>query len=55
MSVGFDHIALATPRISDAPVFLVGELGGVSGFGGPAGPYRWWHWDYPGGGRIEVI
>ncbi len=50
-----DHIALATHRITDAPPFLAGVLGGVSGFGGPSGTFRWWHWDYAGGGRIEVI
>ena len=55
MPVVFDHIAVAAHRIADAPRFLVGELGGRSGFGGPAGDYRWWHWDYPGGGRLEVI
>lgn len=55
MPVAFDHVALAAPRIAAAPEFLVGELGGVSGFGGPAGDYRWWHWDFAGGGRIEVI
>ncbi len=54
MSVVFDHIAVAGPRIADAPAFLVGELGGESGFGGPVGDYRWWHWNYPGG-RLEVI
>lgn len=53
--IALDHIAIAATRIADAPEFLVGALGGVSGFGGPAGDYRWWHWDYPGGGRIEVI
>ena len=55
MSVVFDHIAIGAHRISDAPAFLVGELGGVSGFGMPVGPYGFWHWDYPGAGRIEVI
>lgn len=55
MPVLFDHIALAAPRIAAAPDFLVGELGGESGFGGPAGEYTFWHWDYTGGGRIEVI
>ena len=55
MPVLFDHIALAAPRIAVAPDFLVGELGGLSGFGGPAGEYAFWHWDYPDGGRIEVI
>ena len=55
MPTAFDHIALATRRIADAPTFLVGELGGISGFGGPSGDFRWWHWDFDGGGRIEVI
>lgn len=55
MRIAFDHIALAMPRIADVPEFLVGQLGGLSGFGGPSGAYRWWHWDYPEGGRIEVI
>ena len=55
MPTVFDHIALATHSIADAPALLVGELGGVSGYGGPSGDFRWWHWDYEGGGRIEVI
>ena len=55
MPVAFDHIAVAAHRIADALSFLVGELGGRSGYGGPVGEYRWWHWDYPGGGRLEVI
>ncbi len=55
MPVVFDHVALAAPRIADAPDLLVGILGGTSGYGGPSGEFRWWHWDYPQGGRIEVI
>jgi hypothetical protein len=55
MPVLFDHVALGAHRIVDATDFLVGELGGASGFGGPSGPYRFWHWDFPGPGRIEVI
>ena len=55
MPVAFDHIAIAAPRIEAAPAFLVGELGGRSGFGGSDGEYRWWHWDYANGGRLEVI
>jgi methylmalonyl-CoA/ethylmalonyl-CoA epimerase len=53
--VAFDHIAIAMQKITDATPFLVGELGGTSGYGGPSPEYRWWHWDYPGGGRIEVL
>ncbi len=33
----------------------MGALGGRSGFGGPSPGYRWWHWDFPDGGRIEVL
>ncbi len=55
MSAVFDHIAVATPQITDAPDFLVGKLGGISGYGGPSGNFKWWHWDFEGGGRIEVI
>jgi methylmalonyl-CoA/ethylmalonyl-CoA epimerase len=55
MPIVLDHVAIGAPRINDAPDFLVGELGGKSGYGGPAGEYRFWHWDYPGIGRIEVI
>lgn len=55
MPLVFDHIALGAARIADAPDFIVGELGGESGYGGPAGAYGFWHWDFPGPGRIEVI
>lgn len=53
--IAFDHIAIATHRIADAPELLAGELGGRSGYGGPSPGFRWWHWDYDGGGRIEVL
>jgi catechol 2,3-dioxygenase-like lactoylglutathione lyase family enzyme len=55
MSPVFDHIAIAAPKVTDAPEFLVGELGGISGYGGPSGDFSWWHWDFEGGGRIEII
>jgi len=55
MPTVFDHVAIATQKIADAPEFLVGELGGISGYGGPSGDFSWWHWDYEGGGRIEII
>ena len=51
----FDHIAIAAHRIADAPDFIVGALGGRSGFGGPSPGYCWWHWDFPDAGRIEVL
>ena len=55
MPTVFDHIAIATHKVVEAPEFLVGELGGVSGYGGPSGDFSWWHWDFEGGGRIEII
>ncbi len=55
MPTVFDHVAIATNKITDAPDFLVGELGGISGYGGPSGDFTWWHWDFEGGGRIEII
>ncbi len=55
MPTVFDHIAIVTQEIAHAPSFLVGELGGISGYGGPSGDFSWWHWDYEGGGRIEII
>jgi methylmalonyl-CoA/ethylmalonyl-CoA epimerase len=54
-SVRFDHIALALPRIADAPGVLVGVLGGVPDGGAPAGAFSFGCWRFAGGGRIEVI
>jgi methylmalonyl-CoA/ethylmalonyl-CoA epimerase len=51
----FDHIAIATHRLADAPAFLVGELGGIPEFGMPSGPYTFGQWRYAGGGLIEVL
>ena len=55
MSIDLDHVAIGIARINDGTDFLVGELGGKSGHGGPTGEYSFWHWDFPGGGRIEMI
>jgi catechol 2,3-dioxygenase-like lactoylglutathione lyase family enzyme len=53
--VVLDHVAIGARSIAEAVDFLAGELGGKSGYGAPEGEYRFWHWDYPNGGRIEVI
>jgi methylmalonyl-CoA/ethylmalonyl-CoA epimerase len=54
--VGFDHIAIAVPRMADAPAVLVGALGGTpTGDGGPAGAYTWAQWGFAGGGRLEIL
>lgn len=53
--IRFDHIAIAVPRMAEAPAFLVGTLGGAPSFGAAAGPYRFGQWRFAGGGRIEIL
>jgi methylmalonyl-CoA/ethylmalonyl-CoA epimerase len=53
--IRFDHIALAAPRLADAPAFLVGELGGTPAHGGPAGAYTFGQWRFKDGARLEVL
>jgi len=53
--IRFDHIAMAAPRMSDAPPVLVGVLGGVPYSGGPSAPYTWMAWRYANGGVLEVL
>lgn len=51
----FDHIAIAFPRMADAPAVLVGALGGVPDGGAPSRAFNWGCWRFGGGGRIEII
>ncbi|MBI3636765.1 MAG: VOC family protein [Candidatus Rokubacteria bacterium] len=53
--VAFDHIAIAVPRMADAPAFLVGVLGGAPYRGSDSGVYRWAQWRFEGGGLIEIL
>ena len=53
--IRLDHIAIALPRIADAPSVLVAVLGGVPERIQPAGVFRWASWTYAGGGRIEIL
>jgi hypothetical protein len=53
--VRFDHIAVALPRLADAPPVLVGALGGVFESGSPSRGFTWACWRYAGGGRVEVL
>ena len=53
--IRLDHIAIALPRIADAPSVLVAVLGGVPERMRPAGAFRWASWTYAGGGRIEIL
>jgi methylmalonyl-CoA/ethylmalonyl-CoA epimerase len=51
----FDHIAIGTSRMADAPAVLVGALGGVPAYGQPSGVFRWGLWTFDGGGAIEIL
>jgi methylmalonyl-CoA/ethylmalonyl-CoA epimerase len=54
--VRFDHIAIATRRMTDGPPVLVGALGGrPTGDGGPSGAYTWGQWGFANGGRLELL
>lgn len=50
-----DHIAIALPRIADAPPILVDLLGGVPGKSHPGRGFRWATWLFEGGGCIEIL
>ncbi len=51
----FDHVAIALPRVADAPAVLVGALGGEPDSGAPSRVFNWGCWRFRGGGRIEII
>ena len=53
--IRLDHIAIALPRIGDAPSVLVAVLGGVPARMRPSGVFRWASWVYAGGGRLEIL
>ena len=53
--IQLDHIAIATHRLTDAPPFLVGVLGGIPFFGMDAGVFRFGQWEFEGDGRLEVL
>ena len=54
-SILLDHIAIALPRIADAPPVLVAVPGGAPERVQPSGVFRWASWTYAGGGRIEIL
>lgn len=50
-----DHIAVAMPRLADAPAVLAGVLGGEPVFGMDTPHFTFGHWRFAGGGRLEVL
>jgi methylmalonyl-CoA/ethylmalonyl-CoA epimerase len=53
--IQLDHIAIALPRIADAPAALVDVLGGVPDRSRPAEVFRWASWTFAAGGVIEIL
>ncbi|MEX2222829.1 MAG: VOC family protein [Candidatus Rokuibacteriota bacterium] len=53
--IRLDHIAIALPRIADAPSVVVAVLGGVPERMRPSGAFRWASWTYEDGGRLEIL
>ena len=51
----FDHIAIASPRMSDAGAVLMAELGAVPAYGGDGRAYRFGQWRFANGARLEVL
>lgn len=49
-----DHIAIALPRIADAPAALVAVLGGVPDESRRSGTFRWATWTFANGAAIEA-
>jgi methylmalonyl-CoA/ethylmalonyl-CoA epimerase len=53
--IRLDHIAIALPRIAEAPAALVAVLGGVPDKCRPSGAFRWATWTFAAGASIEVL
>jgi methylmalonyl-CoA/ethylmalonyl-CoA epimerase len=51
----FDHIAMAIPRMADAPAVLAGVLGGVPTDGAASPVFNWGVWRFEGGGDLEIL
>jgi methylmalonyl-CoA/ethylmalonyl-CoA epimerase len=51
----FDHIAMAIPRMADAPAVLAGVLGGVPADGASSPVFNWGVWRFEGGGDLEIL
>ena len=54
-AIRLDHLALAVRDVREVLPFLVGELGGREDVAGPGMGFRFWQWEFAGGGRIEIL
>jgi len=55
--VKLDHAAFGVPEAQLGAVadLLVGSLGGRAHGAGPGAGFRFWQWEFAGGGRIEIL
>lgn len=55
--VKLDHAAFGVPedRLGAVADLLVGALGGRERGAGPGAGFRFWQWDFAGGGTIEIL
>ena len=51
----FDHVAFAVPEVARVVPFVVGELGGRERGAGPGAGFRFWQWEFAGGGALEIL
>ncbi|MGH0029471.1 MAG: VOC family protein [Myxococcota bacterium] len=53
--VKLDHVAFGVPDVTAVVPFVVGQLGGRELDVGPGGGFRWWQWQFEGGGALEIL
>jgi methylmalonyl-CoA/ethylmalonyl-CoA epimerase len=50
-----DHVAFGVPAVADVVPLVVSQLGGREREAGPGGGFRWWQWEFAGGGALEIL
>jgi methylmalonyl-CoA/ethylmalonyl-CoA epimerase len=53
--VRLDHVAFAVPEVAGVVPLVVGELGGRERGAGPGYGFRFWQWEFAGGGALEIL
>lgn len=54
-AVQLDHVAFGVSRVADVVPLVVGELGGRERGSGPGVGFRFWQWEFAGGGALEIL
>lgn len=50
-----DHIAFGVAAVADVVPMVVTQLGGRERESGPGFGFRWWQWEFAGGGALEIL